>query len=419
MCLCCSCRPQNDYYGDLRPAGPTTITFYDGLSRVIATDAQGFDSGGGCTADTYCWIRVATIYDSNGRVWKTSRPYFLNGGTAKYTVFSYDTIGRVYLKTEPGSVQTNYGYHGLTTTVTNDLNQVTTSVKNAQGLVASAQDNETSTTTYTYTAFGDLTKVTDPLSNQTQYTYDIRGRKLTASDPDMNSWSYVYDGFGELYSQTDAKSQTTTLAYDKLGRVLSRTEPDLTSTWGYDSGTHGIGHLTSESATGTAAGSGVSRSYAFADGFGRISSATTTVDGTSYAYTYAYHSNGQIATVAYPSGFTAYLNQTGAGYQLNVQEWVNNAPGQTFWSANTRDAELHLLTQTTAGSTITTTQTFDTNNGRPLTTLATSALGTVASQVYAFDTLGNLIKRSWLNASDATVTERACYDDLDRLSATS
>jgi RHS repeat-associated protein len=104
---------------------------------------------------------------------------------------------------------------------------------------------------------------------------------------------------------------------------------------------------------------------------------------------------------------------------LGVYEWVFDAQGghigQQFWAANTRDAELHVLAETTAGGAISTTQTFDPNTGRPLTTAATSNSGTIASQVYAFDSLGNLIKRSWLNLSGATVTERACYDDLNRL----
>ncbi len=407
---------QDDYYGsgDIRQAGPVTVTFYDGLSRVIAQDTEGYNrTNSSCPADTYCWIRVLTVYDANGRIQKASRPFSLNGGTAKYTVFTYDAIGRLLSKNEPGSILTTYEYQGLTTTVTNDAGQANTTVKNAQGLVASVQDNETNTTTYVYTVFGDLWKATDPLSHVTTYNHDLRGRKTSAIDPDMHTWTYVYDGFGELYSQTDPKSQTTTLTYDKLGRILTRTEPDLTSTYGYDAGTHGIGHLTSESATGSAAGSGVSRSYSYGDAFGRISSMTTTVDGTPYTYTYTYHSNGLISNVYYPSGFSAQFWQTNAGYAATMNDYNNGAA--PILDIATRDADLHVLTETQGSGAINTTQTFDANTGRPLTTVATNSSTTIANQSYTFDSLGNLKQRQWLNLAGATVTERACYDDLNRL----
>ncbi|MGO9593518.1 MAG: RHS repeat domain-containing protein, partial [Steroidobacteraceae bacterium] len=66
--------------------GPISTVYYDMLSRSIAADTQGFDGS---------HIRVATIYDANGRVYQTSRPYFTVGGTAKYTTFAYDALGRV------------------------------------------------------------------------------------------------------------------------------------------------------------------------------------------------------------------------------------------------------------------------------------------------------------------------------------
>ncbi|HEY8949891.1 MAG TPA: polymorphic toxin type 10 domain-containing protein [Rhizomicrobium sp.] len=411
--------------------GPITITYYDALSRAIATDSEGFDATGtGCTNSAPCWIRVSTIYDANGRVASTSRPFFLAGittttcnaaGGPKCTVFTYDAIGRATKATYPDSSKTTFGFNGLTTTVTNDKSQVTTTVKNAQGLNASVTDAYSKTTSYVYDAFGDLLTVTDPSSNVTTNRYDIRGRKICSSDPDMgggshacpidsgvHGWSYVYDAFGELYSQTDAKVQVTTLTYDALGRVLGRVEPSLTSTWRYDAALgKGIGQLASATT-----GSNYTRSYAY-DSLGRPSTIVLTVDGVPHVYHTTYNPDGRISTVDYPSGLTALYVYTALGYQYQLKDY--NA-GTVFWTAKTRDAELHLLTQT-AGNGITTTQTFNANTGLITATQAGTSNG-VANQSYSYDTLGNLTSRTWLNNSGVSVKENACYDNLNRLTNT-
>jgi RHS repeat-associated protein len=390
--------------------GPITIAYYDGLSRQIVMDTEGFDAPGSSCASSACWIRVATQYDAEGHIGQTSRPYFLSGGTAKWTVNSYDTIGRVYSTTFPDSSIVNYGFHSLTTTVVNDKGQVTTTVKNAQGLVASVENDSGRTTTYVYDAFGDLTTVTDSQSNVTAFQYDIRGRKTLSSDPDMGVWTYVYDGFGELYSQVDAKSKRTALHYDKLGRVAERDETDLTSNWTYDTATGaGVGQLASATTDG-----GYVRTPVY-DSLGRPSTTTLTVDGTANTYAVGYDANGRVQTVAYPSGFTVKYTYTSLGYLYQASD--NGGSHQVFWTANTRDAELHLLTET-AGNTVATTQSFDANTGRLLSILA-GATNNVASQHYSYDTLGNLTSRSWLRTAGVSpTTENACYDNLNRLTST-
>ena len=351
---------------------------------------------------------MATQYDANGRVAQSSRPYFLSGGAPKFTVPTYDTIGRVIKTTYPDASKTTFGFDGLTTTVTNDKSQVTTTLKNAQGLNASVTDANSKTVNYVYDAFGDLLTVTDPSGHTTTNTYDIRGRKIIAEDPDMGTWFYLYDGFGELYSQTDAKSQVTSLTYDALGRTLSRTEPGLTSTWTYDTATHGVGQLAS-----VTTGSTYTRALTY-DTLSRPSSVTLTLDGNSATYTTVYNSDGRISTVTYPSGFTALYGYTALGYQYQVSDF--GGTHQVFWTANTRDAELHLLTQT-AGNAIVTTDSFDPNTGRPVSILAGTS-NSVSNQTFAFDTLGNLTTRTWLNNAGASVKENACYDVLNRLTST-
>jgi YD repeat-containing protein len=341
--------------------GPLAVTFYDGLSRTIATDVEGFDgSGTGCTTSAPCWNRVATQYDANGRPHQTSRPYFVASGTPKWTVnTTYDALGRVTLVTFPDASTLTTTFCGLTTSVTNALGQPAQTYEAATSTCGASG----SLTSYTYDAFGDLLTVVDPASNTVaNNTYDIRGRKTQSIDADMRTWTYVYDGYGELYSQTDAKSQVSTLTYDALGRVLTHAESGLTSAYAYDTASgKGVGQpATASSQTlwlnfswGSAnwSSGGYARTFAY-DSLGRPSTLALTEDGSVGVYTLGYDANGRLQTVAYPSGFTAKYAYTATGYLYQISD---NAAGTVFWTANTQHAELHLLTQT-QGDGVTTTQ---------------------------------------------------------------
>jgi YD repeat-containing protein len=90
--------------------GPIGIVYYDMLDREIGRDTQGFD---GST------IRAAKQYDSSGRLAQQSRPYFVSGGTARWTIYQYDALNRVTLETYPDSTTTLHAFHGLITDDTN------------------------------------------------------------------------------------------------------------------------------------------------------------------------------------------------------------------------------------------------------------------------------------------------------------
>ncbi len=380
--------------------GPASTAYYDALGRVIASDTQGFDGSN---------IRISTIYDADLRVHKTSRPYFTSGGTAKQTTYTYDALGRVTKAVFPDTSQTNYSYDGLMSSVTNDKSQTVTTVLNPQGLTASVTDANGKTTAYAYDAFGDLLTVTDPLGNKIVNTFDLRGRKLTSRDPDMGSWSYGYDVLSELTSQTDAKSQTTALTYDLLGRVTSRSEADLTSNWVYDRSAHGIG-LAASACTGsgcTAPSNASYFRYQSYDAYSRPAFTVLTVAGADHRYTTTYNSDGRIDTVSYPSGFTAKYLYNAYGYLSQIKD---NRSGAVIWTANARDAELH-LTQSTFGNGVVENQTFNTNTGLP-SSITAGPSNSVANFTYSWDTIGNLLSRT---DNIESTTETFCYDALNRL----
>lgn len=381
--------------------GAISTTYYDSLSRKIASDTQGFDGSN---------LRVATQYDANERLFQTSRPYFTASGTPKFTVFTYDDLGRVTQATFPDTSHTTYGYSALVSTVTNNLSQTTTTTLNAQGRRASVQDALSHTTSYVYDAFGDLLTVTDPSSNVITNTFDIRGNKVSSADPDMGTWSYAYDVLDELTSQTDAKSQTTSLTYDLLGHVLTKSEVGQYNSWTYGTsvGAHNVsGIIDAKACTSSACTTVISdRSFTY-DSLGRSDSNTLSTGGQQYGYHEAYSAtNGKLSHVGYPSGFSANYTYNGFGYATNLAD----DSGSPLWSANARDAEMHLTSQT-QGNGVLTTQTFDPNTGLMQSQQA-GLSGAVANFAYSFDTIGNLDYRADNNMS---FTERFCYDSLNRL----
>jgi RHS repeat-associated protein len=397
-------------------AGPDGIAYYDALGRAIASDTQAFDASQ--------WIRSETLYDSFGRVSATSRPFFLTGGTPALSVNSYldpngnnDPLGRAWSVTAPDASVTTTTYDALTTKVTNARGAVTTTLKNAQGLIASVTDAVGQATSYAYDSFGDMSTANPPGPAITHNTYDLRGRKLTASDPDMGLWSYSYDAFGELASQTDALGHVTAMAYDALGRLVSRVEPDMSASWTYgtSAASHNIDKLIAASCGAGASGNvcasgGYGRAYLY-DTYGRPSKLTITIGSSSYYTTTAYDlTTGQKSAVRAFSGFSLDYLYTTRGYLSSI---VDAVTAQPYWAANARDAELH-TTQTTFGNGVVTNEGYDPLTGRVLS-ISAGANQSIANFSYQWDQVGNLLTRTDMLAISGGETEVSCYDLLNRL----
>lgn len=377
--------------------GPLVKTYSDTHGRTIATDTQSF------AATT---IRQSTEYDALGRTYRESRPYFLSGGTPKWTTYAYDALGRTTTITLPDASTTTFGYNGLSTSVTNDLGQTETTVKNARGEIVSVTDANLKTTAFTYDPFGNRTSITDSMGNVQTMSYDKAGRKIAGIDPDLGSWAYAYNVLGELVSQTDARGQTTTMTYDKLGRPLSRVEPGLTSNWTYDAAVKGVGKLATSSTS-----DGYLKTLGY-DSFGRpITTAIRSETGQpTYTTTTTYDANSRVNTVGYPSGFTAKYLYTSLGY---LNQLKDNGSTQVYWTANALDAELR-VTQETAGNGVVTNRAFDANRGF-ITSVTAGAANSVANLTFTFDAIGNLTQRKDLTQGATGLTENFTYDVLNRL----
>ena len=387
--------------------GAYSKAYFDALGRKIRSETQGFDGSGSTTA-----IYQDVEYNNLGQVVGASRPYY-QGQTAYWNTTAYDALGRAISTTMADGTTSSVQYSGLVTTSTNAKGQTTVTTKNSQAQVASVRDANGQLIQYVYDPFGNLLTTTDMANNVVTLTYDARGRKTQMADPDMGTWTYVYDALGELTSQTDAKGNTTTIAYDLLGRMTKRTESDLTSYWYFDSdstGTRcsmGVGKLC-QSTTST----GFSQKASF-DSLGRTSSKVTNID-TAYTDSVTFDANGRVATRTYPGGIVVQYNYTALGYLQSVTRLAGGlSPSNVvLWTANTLDAEGHLLTQT-LGNGLVTNQGFNAANGR-ITAITTGPGNSVQNATYQYDSLGNVTSRG---DQTQTLTEGITYDNLNRMTS--
>lgn len=371
--------------------GPWVKTYFDRLDRSIRVETDGFN---GVTT-------VDTEYDAHGRVARVSRPYYANAAI-KWSVNSYDALGRVVAALSPDGSTVAKSYNGPSTTVTNALQQTQTTLVNSLGKVVRVTDTQNNSLSYTYDAGGNLAKTTDSKGNTVLMAYDLLGRKTSMTDPDLGTLSYSYNALNQLRQQTDAKSNVTTMTYDLLGRMLNRGEADLVSTWTYDSCVMGKGRLCRATAD-----NGYSIDYGF-DAMGRSNQNISKVD-VNYTSKVTYDASSRVATTVYPTGLTLKHIYTPNGY---LKEIRNNVTGSLYWQANAMDAEGHLLQQT-YGNAIVTQQIFDVATGRTKNIYA-GAGNAVQNLSFTFDPRGNMLTR---NDANQNLAETFLYDTLNRLTS--
>ncbi len=146
------------------------------------------------------------------------------------------------------------------------------------------------------------------------------------------------------------------------------------------------------------------------DSLSRPTKVTLSINGKNYVYNRSYNSDGRVATLTYPSGLVVQYVYTPLGYLSQLKD---NATGAVLWTANARDAEMHLTDQL-AGNGVDTIQVFDPNTGLVQQIRASADGhddGSTASFSYQFDKIGNLLNR----ADNFGSTEQFCYDTLNRL----
>src|SRR5262249_26893963 len=127
-----------------------------------------------------------------------------------------------------------------------------------------------------------------------------------------------YNAAGDVISSRDAKNQTITQSYDAMGRRYYRYAAGVTASitdyWNYDTASHGLGQLASESRPAFNSQQPFSRSYTY-DAYGRLQQRTTTLNVTqSYTETSAYEAYGRVKAQQDVSGYYLTPHYTSHGF---------------------------------------------------------------------------------------------------------
>jgi RHS repeat-associated protein len=238
----------------------TNSTLFDGLLRPRQVQAPAV--GGGR-------LLTDTRYDSQGRTYKHTQPYFNDNAVddqlwvaadtdvAGLTRTEFDGAGRAVASvyqagaTERWRSTTEYG--GDRVSVTPPAGgTATTGITDARGQLielrqyrASSPSGAYESTSHTYDPAGHLTQLVAPGGATWRYGYDLRGRKITSDDPDGGLTALSYDDSGHLVSTRDARGVVLAYTYDAIGRSTeehqdSPSGPKLAQ-WTYDTVPNGKG----------------------------------------------------------------------------------------------------------------------------------------------------------------------------------
>ena len=329
-------------------------------------------------------------------------------GTAVVTTtFSYDNSGNQTNIAAPLSRNATNAYDEL-----NRLKRIT--------------DPANGVTQFAYDAEDDLTSVTDPRNLTTSYTYNGFGDFTQQTSPDTGTTTNTYDSGGNLATSTDARGAAAAYAYDALNRLRQTTYSDQTITYTYDTGTNGIGRLSSVS---DASGS---TSWTYTS-LGRVASKTQTIGSVAKTVSYGYNSAGQLTTLTTPSGQSitySYTNNQVTSVAVNGTTVVNNVLYEPFgptrgWSWGNGTYEVRTYDQDgkisqvdgaglktygyddafrITGITDTVNSAFSWTYGYDALDRLSSASATAQSQSFTYDATGNRLTQGGTLSSTYTVS---------------
>ncbi len=390
------------YVDEITSGSPTVRTYYDRLNRPLRSRTTNWASQ---------VVLDDTRYDGQGRVYKSSDPYF-SGDTPLWTSREFDAIGRVTRIEAPGDRTTENIYTGLITTTRNAKGQETSARINMLGQQVRATDARGNSLTYTYRANGSLATISDFAGNVTSFTYDVLGNRTQVNDPDLGIVNTRYNGFGEVIWQQSARNFETTFEYDVLGRTTQRKikkgSDEETTSWLYD--TRKVGLLTSSSV------GNISEEY-FYDTYLRPIQVRESLEGEVYDIFQSYDGYGRLHNLTYPTGFAIQHQYTAQGYL----EQVTSSDGTTiYWQKTQENARGQLEVFSLANGTFQSNRTFEKATGLLSQIMTEHGSEKLQNVYYEFDELNNLTKRTdYLADGNRGLEESFTYDNLNRLKTTS
>ncbi len=435
---------------DFADTGQTTVA-YDDTARTITTtqkqtstvsisETDQFDQLGRLTQRQLPGTRkVDTIYDSLGRVWKTSNPYInTTDSTYGLTETQYDPLSRVKkLIRQDGTSFTLLEYSGNAVRVTDDSGKKRLALSDALGRLTKvcevAAGNTRSpnepcaisgftesgyVTTNAYDVLDNVTQIVQGTAAPQQQTrtmaYDGLGRITSAAIPEVSTASsvtYGYDLDSNRTSVTDPRGAVN-FVYDVLHRLTQKKHgTTLVAQYTYDgtAANNAIGRLVTD--TDGAFGSGADKSDYTYDPLGRVLTANRTASGTPYTIAYGYDLMGSLTQLTYPSGrIVTYAYNSSA--ELTQVRDATSAPGFDYVTGASY-SPLGTLQQLNLANQVSTTLGW--NNLARLTSILTQKSAGPALLNLGYGHYANGQIQQITNNLDSLKTEKYTYDDLGRL----
>ena len=405
-------------------------TTIDGFGRVSKVEAGHETTTESVVETEYAPCGCSPL----GKVKRVSQPH-APGAAAKWTVYTYDGLGRTLTVTAPDGSVTTYAYAGASVTVVDAAGKWKRSYTDALGnLVRVEEPNPAGganyQTTYTYTTLNQLSVVTMPRSvgsntvTQTR-TFTYTGAQVeSATNPENGMVQYTYNDARQVVRRVDAKGQVTTYEYDTAGRLTTvrhypvQWQEDTGQRVSYTYDTQSLVPGYTENGTGRVAAvefmaggiSGKAMRYVYKyNAAGRVTGRKMQVDrGSGYWYDidvgYTWDNEGRVTALAHPDG-------SNYSYTFDAMGRLSGMSG-----GGTASATYGVAGQLTGLSYLGVTETRAYNDVLQMTRLTAASGGSNVvdmEYVYAAGRNNGRITQAWDHVSGEQVNYT--YDSLNRL----
>jgi RHS repeat-associated protein len=402
-------------------AGPLTTSYsYDRAGNPIGVAlpdgsalANTYDAAHRLTAVTDLFNQsISNTLDAKGD--RTQSSVADASGTLQHSHSGkFDALGRLLQNIGGAGQTTSYAYdsNGNALTVTDPLGHAAHQAYDALNRLIAVTDPAGSVTATSYDARNRPISVTDPNGGVTTYVYDGFGDMIQRVSPDSGTTVYRYDLDGDLTQSVNGAGAVANYTYDALGRVITASYPADAAenvTYTYDQGSFGIGRLTGVAdAAGTLA-----RSY---DERGNLLGETRTNGSATLITTYTYDAASRLASVTYPSGWTAAYTRDMMGRVTAVTAQAAGAGASVPVLAGVAYQPFGPVNALTFGNGVAETRGFDLDYR--LSGLADTGTAALQSLTYAYDAANNVL--SITDGVTAGNSQSFGYDKLNRLASAS
>lgn len=256
---------------------------------------------------------------------------------------AYDGLDRPLQQREQDGNLLTWSYGGNVTTSADEAGHAWQRASDVFGHLVNVVEPTGASTGYAYDALGNLNTITQHgVSGETprtrSFVYDSLSRLTSSTNPETGTIGYGYDSNGNLTSKTDARGIATGYTYDALNRLTNRNSAGASGvagfnyTYGYDSGTNGIGRLVFSSNNVNA------DSVYLYDAMGRVVSQAnwtpSSPNNSSIISSATYDLAGNVKSLTYPDGRTVNQIWDGGGHLKQVADgsgYLYLTPQTTYW----------------------------------------------------------------------------------------